>query len=117
MPHVTCCAVLCCASPQGKLEAIPMSEAISVLEQAWAVAYKEVGKEDSMVPTIDMITGGVVGRRRLEDNALSSRALGLWRFVWGHFVAQLVFSSDGRETPRPSQCVGLLLVAKHQNRQ
>jgi hypothetical protein len=34
-----------------------MSEAIHVLEQAWAVAYKEVGKEDSAVPTIDMITG------------------------------------------------------------
>lgn len=34
-----------------------MSEAISVLEQAWAIAYKEVGKEGAEVATIDMITG------------------------------------------------------------
>lgn len=47
---------------QGKLEALPMSEAISILEQAWSVAYKEVGKEgEDKVPTIDMITGTQVG--------------------------------------------------------
>jgi hypothetical protein len=39
-----------------------MSEAISVLEDAWSVAYKEVGKEgEDKVPTIDMITGGCEG--------------------------------------------------------
>lgn len=35
-----------------------MAESISVLEQAWAIAYKEIGKEGSEVATIDMITGG-----------------------------------------------------------
>lgn len=34
-----------------------MTEAISVLEQAWAIAYKEIGKDGSKVATIDMITG------------------------------------------------------------
>lgn len=46
---------------QGKLEAKPMTEAISVLEQAWAIAYKEIGKDGSKVATIDMITGAPAG--------------------------------------------------------
>lgn len=34
-----------------------MADAISVLEKAWAIAYKEIGKEGAEVATIDMITG------------------------------------------------------------
>lgn len=52
-----------------------MPEAINVLEQAWSIAYKEVGKTgDDKVPTIDMITGTCWG-------AVSKRRLGLGR-VW-----------------------------------
>lgn len=44
---------------QGKLEAKPMGDAIKVLEQAWAIAYREIGKEGDEVATIDMITGAL----------------------------------------------------------
>lgn len=44
---------------QGKLEALPMTESIQVLQAAWGIAYKEIGKQGGdKVPTIDMITGG-----------------------------------------------------------
>lgn len=42
---------------QGKLEAIPMTEAISTLESAWSTAYKVIGSESAHIKTIDMITG------------------------------------------------------------
>lgn len=43
---------------QGKLEALPMPEAIELLQGAWSTAYKEVGKQgEEKVPTIDMVTG------------------------------------------------------------
>ena len=52
------CGVCMCRCVQGKLEALPMEGATKLLEQAWSVAYKEVGKEgEDKVPTIDMITG------------------------------------------------------------
>jgi hypothetical protein len=38
-----------------------MTEAITVLEQAWAIAYKEIGKDGGNVSTIDMITGACTG--------------------------------------------------------
>jgi hypothetical protein len=42
---------------QGKLEALPLRDAISVLEAAWATAYKVIGGDASSVSTKDMITG------------------------------------------------------------
>jgi hypothetical protein len=36
-----------------------MGDAIKVLEQAWAIAYREIGKEGDEVATIDMITGAM----------------------------------------------------------
>jgi hypothetical protein len=42
---------------QGKLEAMPMAEAVSVLEAAWSTAYKVIGSGSADVRTIDMITG------------------------------------------------------------
>eukprot|EP00882_Tetradesmus_deserticola_P019247 GHRQ01020705.1.p1 GENE.GHRQ01020705.1~~GHRQ01020705.1.p1 ORF type:complete len:355 (+),score=176.40 GHRQ01020705.1:581-1645(+) len=42
---------------QGKLEAMPMAEAVSALEAAWSTAYKVIGSGSADVRTIDMITG------------------------------------------------------------
>eukprot|EP00879_Flechtneria_rotunda_P009320 GHRR01009757.1.p1 GENE.GHRR01009757.1~~GHRR01009757.1.p1 ORF type:complete len:399 (+),score=148.54 GHRR01009757.1:1103-2299(+) len=42
---------------QGKLQALPMREAIALLESAWSTAYKFVGQGSHEVLTIDMITG------------------------------------------------------------
>jgi hypothetical protein len=42
---------------QGKLEAMPLAEAVSVLEAAWSTAYKVIGSGSADVRTIDMITG------------------------------------------------------------
>lgn len=42
---------------QGKLEAMPMADAVSTLEAAWSTAYKVIGSGSADVRTIDMITG------------------------------------------------------------
>ncbi len=41
---------------QGKLEAMPMSEAIPTLQAAWATAYNAIGTATN-VPTHELITG------------------------------------------------------------
>jgi hypothetical protein len=62
-PPAARCACVLNMRAQGKLDALPMSEAIEVLQAAWAIAYKEIGKEgEEKVPTIDMITGADTAR-------------------------------------------------------
>lgn len=73
--QLVACLLLCCLL-QGKLEALPMPEAIELLQGAWSTAYKEVGKQgEEKVATIDMVTGMPTARTRLGSRALVAGAM------------------------------------------